>query len=486
MAIQRSTDSMSTCNPDLYDNIYRVDKRADFKVDLKPGSKDTIERSLSKEALDRLERPSKDTIVQPGFLFRRIGKYVFLSVALPPYVLLYGIPKWLLVEAFPILLSGFTFLMKIVKDRLEKPFNKIVQTLNQIVLFMQMLSKRILKPVAKLTIEIRQFFQKFKNGTSHFFERLNRNALSALKKPGAMLSHLFRRTKEKLTDGHEWISEKLEFAQQKVKEGLNWIKNSPQLLAGWGSSKILNLINLQANWRSKFSFKFERSRNLARECSQWVGRRLNGMKQVISRCLSPFAKFYQNSARPLFNFIVKTVGGNLKKMSEFFGGRKKKILEYLLDVQKRIKLATPHQALERMFSQTFLSKLPLLIRKFLLAIKQNALFKACFQICFNAGAFVLFQIAKGITSIIGVFSQTADKISEIYCKVKSNLASKSQALKVGMGSCLNYFRRGWERTFYGFLVLVIMSAYLASWGFEWVGEITAYYLSKFSLRKNNL
>jgi hypothetical protein len=65
---------------------------------------------------EQLERQAEEQFLRGNFRFAtdklfiigRIGKYIFLAVMLPPYILLYGIPKWLIVDALPLGASLFS------------------------------------------------------------------------------------------------------------------------------------------------------------------------------------------------------------------------------------------------------------------------------------------------------------------------------------------------------------------------------------------
>jgi hypothetical protein len=125
MAIYRASDSLSRCDPNQYSSIYDVRKRPDIKHEpvaaTRPIHKDTIEISrdkLKEEALNRLRHTSKYMIAQNSFM--RIGKYLFLAVALPPYFVIYGLPKWILVEGIPAIFSMSLWMWKKIQHRTQK------------------------------------------------------------------------------------------------------------------------------------------------------------------------------------------------------------------------------------------------------------------------------------------------------------------------------------------------------------------------------
>jgi hypothetical protein len=482
MVINRSRDTLTKCPEGLYNNMFSVESRGHHKAP-SVHHKDTTERCLSQEALDRLQRPSKDTIAQPSFLFRRIGKYVFLSIALPPYFLLYGIPKWLLVEALPTLFSVLTLLSDKFQKKLQKPLNKVVEILNQVVFYIRMMTKRILLPVVKLGIEIRQFFQRLNKRVQHFLENMGEALKAAMKKPADWASNLIDRTKAGWIAARQWISEKLDAAQHGIVNGLNWVKQTPLALFKWGSAQIQKMNASQANWRNKISSKFQSSKNTAHACSQWVNNQFSALKGLVSASFSPFIKLYQQALKPFFSSLSNFTKNGMNAMSGFFQNRKKRILEYLSRAQERIKNLTPHQALDRLFSNNFLMKLPAFLRRILLMFKQSSIFQFCFSTVFNTFQWFLLNSAKSLKLAVEGVSSITRKITALGQSTKMQISKVFQTIRNGVGSGIMFCKKAWDKGFYGSLVLAIMGGYLLLWGFEWLGEITARYLSKLSFRQ---
>lgn len=87
-------DSISKCSQgnDLYAMIRNPNARMSPKAaPTKPV--DTLESRMERKALARLGEITKNFIV-----VGRAGKFVFLALMMPPYFLLYGLPKWMLSE----------------------------------------------------------------------------------------------------------------------------------------------------------------------------------------------------------------------------------------------------------------------------------------------------------------------------------------------------------------------------------------------------
>lgn len=486
MVIHRQSDSLTKCPDELYNNMFTLEKRPSAHHSTHAvHPKDTIERCLNKEALDRLQRPSQDTIAQPSYLFRRIGKYVFLTVALPPYFLAYGLPKWILVEALPTLFSALTMVAKKFQDKLQKPLARIIETLNQMLFYVKMLSQRIITPVAKFGIEVRQFFQRLSERGQEFFENLGKALKEGVNKPLTVISELMERSKESWNATVRWISEKVQIAQQSVKESFNWMISSPALLFNWGAAQMQKINEGRQQWRVSMNMKLQSSKNMAQACTQWVNQQFSSVKGLALAAFLPLVKLHQGTIKPLFNFVSESLKNVKNAMSGFLGNRKKRTLEFLSRAQGRMKELTPNQALERIFSNNFLTKLPVLLRNILLALKQNAFFQACFGAGFRGFQFFFLQVARLVTAGIMGISQVAHKVSEGYAALVQQVKKLLLKAKDTVIGSLNFCKKVWDRGFYGGVVLAIMGGYLMLWGMEWLGEITAQWMAKLSFQKKN-
>lgn len=67
-------------------------------------NKDTIETTqqrLNREVLEKFQNTSSRLPHQTFVVAMQAGKYLFLAIMIPPYICLYGIPRWLLMDALP-------------------------------------------------------------------------------------------------------------------------------------------------------------------------------------------------------------------------------------------------------------------------------------------------------------------------------------------------------------------------------------------------
>lgn len=486
MGIYRTPDRLTSCNPELYDNIYQINKRADYKpasVGL-DGVKDTIERSPSKEALNRLQQPSKYMIFQQGALFRRIGKYLFLSVALPPYFLLWGLPKWLLVEGLPVLTSAMGWVTTQLQQQLKKPYDAIVQKVNQLLFFIQIFGSRIIKPAASLGIEIGRFFQRMSERVIQITSRIVGGIKKGLKKPSSFLADRARGVLSKWIQARAWVSERMHGMQERLQEGLQWIKEVPQNVLSWGGEQIRKAANYQTNWTIKLSSKFQVSKRAAQICSGWAGKQMGALKELVQKGITPIAEFYRNAFKPRLARICGAIKARWSALSEFLNDRKRRTLEFLEQSQERMKTWTAQNALDQLLSASFLKKLPALLRKVLIFLKQNAICRALFNFGFHTVKFVLTHSNQLVQLAIHGFSKIFQQLSR-GAQVFSNGVKRAAQTIFGLASVVfGTVKTVWDRVLHGILVLLFMAGILLLWGFEWLGEITGRYLSKVSLRRS--
>ncbi len=98
-----SRDSLSRCEPSpmSYDAIRRPNERPNQTMKTSLDTQESTQERLNREMLERL-RPDSKTLSHDTFVsVVQVGKYLFLAIMLPPYLLLYGIPKWFMMTAIP-------------------------------------------------------------------------------------------------------------------------------------------------------------------------------------------------------------------------------------------------------------------------------------------------------------------------------------------------------------------------------------------------
>ncbi|MBN9378113.1 MAG: hypothetical protein BGO14_05585 [Chlamydiales bacterium 38-26] len=109
-------DSIAKCSPG--NDFYSMIRNPTAKIPNKPHQPvDTIDpyrQRLEREATAKIGLFTKNF-----YVIARAGKFVFLALAIPPYILLFGMPKWVLAEMLPFLIK-FTFKIPVAFTKLFK------------------------------------------------------------------------------------------------------------------------------------------------------------------------------------------------------------------------------------------------------------------------------------------------------------------------------------------------------------------------------
>lgn len=94
--------------------------------------KDTL--SVAKNSVGKqptiTAKPSGTAVHTP--VIARAGKFVFLAVALPPYLLFYTLPKWVIQQAIPFLLDPLATVYQYTLQHFSKVYQLIHQTVSQV------------------------------------------------------------------------------------------------------------------------------------------------------------------------------------------------------------------------------------------------------------------------------------------------------------------------------------------------------------------
>jgi uncharacterized protein YoxC len=77
---------------------------------------------IEKEITEKLQSNEIEVEHQMLALFAKAGKYLFLGVVLPPYILLYSIPKWVVADAIPKVINKISEGIESIKNALAYPF----------------------------------------------------------------------------------------------------------------------------------------------------------------------------------------------------------------------------------------------------------------------------------------------------------------------------------------------------------------------------
>lgn len=490
MAIYRSSDSLSRCDVNQYSSLYDVRKRSDIKHDpvssIRSVERDTIEISrdqLNEEAMTRLRHVSKYVIAQDGFM--RIGKYLFLAVALPPYFFLYGLPKWLLVEGLPAVYTISVWMMKKIQHQVKKRMEKVNQKVTQILHFVQRLSKVLLQPIVQLALQIRQSFSRLKsrfnapikNFTTNMKSLFRFNRLSFIR--GESLKNLkgfFSEIREKFSEGKERLG-------AIIQQSIQWMKESPQILLGWGQLQLQRVTDSALIFNSNWKKTFEPSQKIARQTTEWVFTQSKKGINAFKGQFTLLVNYYLERWHPRWQNVKETCKNQWKQTSDFFKNRHQRALTFLYCQQEKLKLFSAEQMIDYITSHHWVDKFPTFFQKFLKKWLLHPFTRTSLQLGLKFSSLfakTLLTIAKfslELFSHIGTFLKKAGHW--IRHLIKGCFKSVSDILKI----VLRVIQKSAFYLLYYSLLFSTMMIILFTWALRLLGECTKDFIAKFSFFK---
>lgn len=472
-------DSLSRCETNPY-SLYGVRKQGDTKEKVAIATpsihKDTIEISrdrIKKEALNRLNHTTKYFILQQGFM--RVGKYLFLGLTLPPYLLLYGVPKWVLVVALPsLLILTKTLVIKTYKQ-VQKKVHQIIEPILQ---KMQFYGRVLIQPIIRLMLEIRNAFQLIRHNVAAIFYRFS----NGMKKPGRFL----KKGQEKLLGFFQQKSQKFiknlnrSFDQARQWMSLpasayatavnifKWIKCAPKQLTEKGRELKSQFNQIFKNLSHSLRDNYRRSQKFAEKSIQFLKKYLHQesqffkdktcrIRQLLNRQFSPFTRLRMD-----LQAKFKSIKILFRAQGHRLDGFVEKILNRLWMMSTKPYLA----------GEKALSKFPKFFRRILEPILRFKTFQGTLQISLKSLYYGVSLLRKIIKSLVGVIQRTSAFFERGYRAFQQT----GQLLK---DFCLKYWKVGLVKTglflrtlLFHTLVALIMLFLLCIIGIRLLGRVT--------------
>lgn len=469
-------DSLSRSEINPY-SLHEVRKRPDIKQEpiapTQPIHKDSIEISrgeLHKEALERLRHSSKYVIIQVAFI--RIGKYLFVGLTLPPYLILYGIPKWIIKIGLPTILLVIHPIFKKIAQGIQKKFNKIIAKVASSLSWLQNLSKVIIQPIVSLGLYIN-------NGIQHFKQNLIKisNRFAHLK--GRVKRALFSPLKMKHEMVQQWVVQQFSklslFFQSKmgrVKQILQKI-NLPFKFFKRLSAKISSFTNLAKPLAKRWQF----SQQLATQFSNWLLKQGKQRKIDFKRISQPLKVAAQRSFYSIFTPLRQALRAFSWRTKGFFKQKKESFFLKIKNKLSKLKSLSSASILAKFSSYSF-AWLPQFLRRIL----SKFLLSKAAESCVRVGI----KLAYGSLSLFFRFCQVVEKLYLFLVKGMGRISPLIQ-VKLKQGYVLiskyvhfiqKYIGRILRKTVYHTLVVVVMINLLILWGIQSVVEITSRMLFK--------
>lgn len=301
-------DSLRPCNPQDYSTQFQIHDHPDYKaapIRATPStSKDTIEvfrNDLKQEALHRLRHTSDSVVYQKMAVVIRIGKYLFLAAALPPYLLLYSIPKWIVIEGiiplFQTFVSIASKIQKTVSERLELVAEKLTQILERL----RGTMRGLISPIFKLAGDISNALKKMYDHVATLFARMAQFKLPSFRPSFRLgkaisnkmnqvrtrlrqaVSHTVTRARNQLQDFFMPLTEKIATSLIFTKQLLKKLNPLTRLKA------LRNFIPARPPLPQALPQALKHSRQLAEQITTFIAQKMHAAGQLMQTYVKTFS-----------------------------------------------------------------------------------------------------------------------------------------------------------------------------------------------------
>lgn len=350
-------DSISRCGPQ--DDIYSL-IRNPYAPQIKKAQApvDTIEvctpeQMLEKEAMAKLKEGRLGLLSNDKMLvIARAGRLLFILITLPPYIFLYGIPKWLMMEAIPwMFLRTKTFFQKTVdfsnqiltkiwesvKLNLTSRFSSGLQTFAE---YMKWVNKSMEALFTHLQHQVVQLNQKFTKPFKDAYE---------------LLEGVVKESLAKILQGQQKIKEKI---QSLIKS----IQNSFQL----GQERLHHsLMQPMQQWTSQQVERIASTLKHIENRTSAFGERLYAF---VALPIKKVAKFFEKSAqkitqkiqefvvKPLVEWAQPKIDASAKFLRKVQNRVEKTVSKHIENIQKKISATAEfvHQSVQPLVNWGFM------------------------------------------------------------------------------------------------------------------------------------
>ena len=491
MAIHRASDSLSRCDPNAYSNIYDVRKRPDIKHDPngapQPIMKDTLEISrdqIKKEALNRLRHTKQ--IVVPQNSFMRIGKYLFLSIAFPPYLLVYGLPKWIIVEFVPSLFSLSVWMWKKVKENTKTPREIVAGKISQAAHYIKQALRSLIQPVVHLVLEIRHGIERMRKNIYQFFQRLPNGVKERIKNavnfPRLKAGEIFKRMQKRMSQVKEKSFQKIKEVSIRFQEGILRLTQSPQVVLEWGQLQFQQWHNRMASLSRPLANRFRSSQQLALQATNWIFKQIHEGRESIKRNLKPLAAFCREKLKPRWHQFTRTCQTKWRQMRDFMQQKHQKAAAFLHQKQEKLKKLSFQQFKDRLFSHPVMNYLPEWMQRWLKKLLSHRIAQRLYEQGIKVYSFILSALLKASAVLMkGIFTGSGSVLkawSWFLPYAKNGSQISLHVLSLGWRISRKFFRHG----IYYFLLFSTMGGILFIWGLGALGDLMMSLKTKFSFK----
>jgi hypothetical protein len=320
-------DTISRCN--LYSNPYDthmtshpalVRQRAEEYA----RSKDVIESVQKQLERDLMQRLLLKLPTGKFVLVAQLGKYTFLAIMLPPYIFLYGLPKWLMTEGMPWIFNiikkrvktlhfGVNRHLKITLQSIQKPIfallqaaknridkaqdgvTRLAQKAYKVVTYpWNVIKEKLVRPFLKAYQFIETAIKKINVHRHNLFDavkeiakraRIRSDLVQFLRDKASSLfktpRQLFRNFQTSFSQAYRWTAEKMEKLKQFPERIFERFKKKIQKFHGTAIKKPTELIMRSLERMQDFAKK--KYQRALKRISEWTEPFFNIMQRIISR-----------------------------------------------------------------------------------------------------------------------------------------------------------------------------------------------------------
>lgn len=230
-------DTISRCDPPSFYDAVRHPSHLQSPKEVTPPAKprtssiDTLESSVhQKQEVGERTRSHGLTLPHESFVaVAQVGKYLFLAIMLPPYLCLYGIPKWMIANLLP---QVFSFSKNVVTQccRSLYSFAKRVADLMKGILDQTL--GQALRVVGDQARNLWKQITGYLAAASHALSQQLTKALSSLE----LVKSLFNPIKDNINAFQRYAAEKFQSLGLKIQ---SWMQTISQLMVSKGSEMTL-------------------------------------------------------------------------------------------------------------------------------------------------------------------------------------------------------------------------------------------------------
>lgn len=303
-------DTISRC--DMYSNPYNthlsshpalVRQRAEEYA----RSKDVIESGQKKLERDLMERLMQKMPTGKFVVVAHLGKYAFLAIMLPPYIFLYGLPKWLMTVGVPWAFNAMKKNGKSLLLRLAKPLKDALQIIQKPILALLQAAKDRME---RTRAGLNKLGQKAYGAVTYPWKLMHDKVIqpfiqaykflaASIKSIDTSTRKLFESIKEQMMKRWQAISSFTQLIRDKV-------KTPKHLLSILGNS-----FSLAYSWLTE---KMEKLKKFPERIFENLKEQIRKIQDVLIRKPSELIKRSLESAQ---NFAKKAYHQTMKKISEW-------------------------------------------------------------------------------------------------------------------------------------------------------------------------